>query len=138
MATALQLLNILLPLGYLLAALAYLVVFMESPEWARKWATPITAGVAGGHLVYLLLCTVSFRHVPVANAWEGFTFIAFAMVAVYLALEWRWKDKATGVFLLIVTPCCPTHCTSASVTATASSPAGKTRPPRSLIISTPS
>ena len=101
MVTALQLLNTLLPLGYLLAALAYLVVFMESPEWAQRWATPITAFVAGAHFLYLLLCTVAFRHVPVANSWEGFTFIAFAMVLVYLALEWRWKDKATGIFLLI-------------------------------------
>jgi ABC-type transport system involved in cytochrome c biogenesis permease subunit len=57
--------------------------------------------VAGAHCVYLLLATLAFRHVPVANAWEGFTFIAFAMVVVYLALEWRWKDKATGVFLLV-------------------------------------
>jgi len=99
--TALQLLNILLPLGYLLAALAYLVVFLGSPEWAKRWATPITVVVAGGHLVYLLLCTLAFQHVPVANAWEGFTFVAFAMVVVYLALEWRWKDKVTGIFLLV-------------------------------------
>jgi ABC-type transport system involved in cytochrome c biogenesis permease subunit len=99
--TALQLLNVLLPLGYLLAALAYLVVFMESPEWAKTWATRLTASVAGVHLLYLLLATITFQHVPVANAWEGFTFIAFAMAVVYLALEWRWKDKATGVFLLV-------------------------------------
>jgi ABC-type transport system involved in cytochrome c biogenesis permease subunit len=99
--TALQLLNVLLPLGYLLAALAYLVVFMESPEWAKTWATRLTASVVGAHAAYLLLATVTFQHVPVANAWEGFTFIAFAMVVVYLALEWRWKDKATGVFLLV-------------------------------------
>jgi len=99
--TALQLLNVLLPLGYLLAALAYLVVFMESPEWAKTWATRLTASVVGAHVVYLLLATLAFQHVPVANAWEGFTFIAFAMAVVYLALEWRWKDKATGVFLLV-------------------------------------
>ncbi len=101
MLTALQLLNILLPLGYLLAALAYLVVFMESPEWAKRWATPFTVIVAGAHFLYLLLCTLVFQHVPVANAWEGFTFVAFAMTVVYLALEWRWKDKATGIFLLV-------------------------------------
>ena len=101
MQTALQLLNILLPLGYLLAALAYLVVFMESPEWAKTWATRFTVSVAGAHALYLLLAALSFQHVPVANAWEGFTFIAFAMVVVYLALEWRWEDKATGVFLLV-------------------------------------
>ena len=82
MLTALQLLNILLPLGYLLAALAYLVVFLDSPEWAKKWATRITASVAGCHLVYLILAAVAFQHVPVANAWEGFTFIAFAMVSI--------------------------------------------------------
>ncbi len=101
MLSALQLLNVLLPLGYLLAALAYLVVFLESPEWAKTWATRLTASVVGAHVLYLLLATVTFQHVPVANAWEGFTFIAFAMAVVYLALEWRWKDKATGVFLLV-------------------------------------
>lgn len=101
MLSALKLLNILLPLGYLLAVIAYLIVFLESSDWAKKWSTPITLAVAAAHLVYLLLCTVTFQHVPVANAWEGFTFIAFAMTVVYLALEWRWKDKATGIFLLV-------------------------------------
>lgn len=101
MLTALQLLNILLPLGYLLAALAYLVVFLDSPEWAKNWATRITASVAGCHLIYLILATLAFQHIPVANAWEGFTFIAFALALVYLALEWRWKDKMTGIFLLV-------------------------------------
>ncbi len=57
--------------------------------------------MAAIHLLYLVLCTVEYRHVPVANVWEVFTFVAFAMVAVYLALEWRWKDQATGVFLLV-------------------------------------
>jgi ABC-type transport system involved in cytochrome c biogenesis permease subunit len=97
----LQLLNVLLPLGYLLAVLAYLLVFLGSPEWVRKWATPVTAGVAASHLLYLALCTLEFQHVPVANAWEGFTFVAFSMAVVYLALEWRWKSQATGVFLLV-------------------------------------
>jgi ABC-type transport system involved in cytochrome c biogenesis permease subunit len=99
--TALQLLNVLLPLGYLLAALTYLVVFLESPEWAREWVTRITWGVVAVHAVYLILATLAFQHVPVANTWEGFTFIAFAMALVYLALEWRSGDKATGVFVLV-------------------------------------
>jgi ABC-type transport system involved in cytochrome c biogenesis permease subunit len=53
------------------------------------------------YILYLILETVAFRHIPVANAWEGFTFVAFAMVVVYLVLEWRSKDKATGIFLLV-------------------------------------
>jgi ABC-type transport system involved in cytochrome c biogenesis permease subunit len=99
--TALQLLNVLLPLGYLLAALAYLVVFMEALEWAKSWATRLTASVAGVHFIYLVLATLAFQHVPVANMWEGFTFIAFAMAVVYLALEFRSGDKATGIFLMV-------------------------------------
>jgi len=99
--TALQLLNTLLPLGYLLAALGYLMVFLESPDWARKWSPAITTVVAVAHLAYLVLCTLVFQHVPVANAWEGFTFVAFAMVVVYLVLERWWRDQATGVFLLV-------------------------------------
>ena len=101
MLTALQLLNVLLPMGYLLAVLAYLVVFVESREWAKTWATRITLSVVGAHCIYLVLAGILYRHVPVANAWEGFSFIAFAMAFVYLALEWRWKDKASGVFVLV-------------------------------------
>lgn len=101
METALQLLNVLLPLGYLLAALTYLVVFLDAPEWAKTWSTRVIGSVVGVHLAYLVLEALAFRHVPVANTWEGFTFIAFAMGAVYLGLEWRWKDKATGIFVLV-------------------------------------
>lgn len=100
MQTALQLLNILLPLGYLLAVVAYLAVFVESSEWARDWATRITASVVGVHLLYLILVAITFQHVPVANTWEGFTFVALAMAVVYLGLEGRWREKATGVFVL--------------------------------------
>jgi ABC-type transport system involved in cytochrome c biogenesis permease subunit len=99
--TALQLLNILLPLGYVLAAMAYLLIFTGSPEWIRKWVTPLTGMVAVAHLAYLILCTLAFQHVPMANAWESFTFVAFAMIVVYLVLEWRLKDKATGIFVLV-------------------------------------
>lgn len=95
----LQLLNTILPLGYLLATIAYLAVFTGEPRWADRWATPVALSVAGIHLVYLALCALVYEHVPVANSWEGFTFMAFAIAVVYLVLEWRLRDKATGVFL---------------------------------------
>ncbi len=101
MEAVLQLLSVLLPMGYLLAAVTYLVVFLEAPEWARSWATRITLGAVGFHLLYLVLAGFTYKHVPMANPWEGFSFIAFAVAAVYLALEWRSKDQATGVFLMV-------------------------------------
>jgi ABC-type transport system involved in cytochrome c biogenesis permease subunit len=97
---ALDLLNILIPLGYLLAVLNYLVYFVDIPSWSRGSVTPLARTVVGLHFVYLVLQTVAFRHVPLANVWEAFSFIAFALALVYLLLEWRLEDKATGVFLL--------------------------------------
>jgi len=52
------LLNVLLPLGYLLVVLAALGVFLDAPAWVRRWATPVTLGVAAVHAVYLLLVTL--------------------------------------------------------------------------------
>ncbi len=100
MESLIGLLNVLLPLGYLLVVLAALGVFLDAPAWVRRWATPLTLGVAAFHAVYLLLVTLSYEHVPVANVWEGFTFIAFGMVLVQLALEWHAGERGTGIFLL--------------------------------------
>jgi len=96
----LELLNVILPLGYLLVVLAYLAVFAGQPEWIDRVATPLARTVVGLHALYLVLSTVAFRHVPIANVWEVFTLLAFALAIVYLVLEWQHKDRATGVFML--------------------------------------
>ena len=57
-------------------------------------------GVVALHGVYLILEAMVWRHVPVASTWEAFSFIAFALALVYLILEWRLKNKSTGVFTL--------------------------------------
>jgi ABC-type uncharacterized transport system permease subunit len=84
-----------------LAFLNYLVYFLQKHEWSQRSVTNLARGVVAFHAVYLLLSTIVFRHVPLANVWEAFSFIAFALALVYLFLEWWMKDKATGVFLLV-------------------------------------
>lgn len=101
MNTTLAILNGILPLGYLVALLAYLGVFTEKGALERV-ATPLTWGVVLVHAAYLMLETLAFRHVPVANTWESLTFIAFAVALVYLILEWRQGERSTGVFVLAV------------------------------------
>ena len=100
MIVLIQLLNVLLPLGYVLAVLNYLVIYVSRPEWSLRTVTPLARGLVAVHAVYLLLAALAFEHVPVASVWEAFTFIAFALAAVYLILEWRLRDPSTGVFLL--------------------------------------
>lgn len=100
MDTTLAILNGLLPLGYLLALVAYLGVFVERGPRVERVATPLAWGVVLVHGAYLVLSAVEFQHVPTANTWESLTFIAFALALVYLVLEWRLGERSTGVFLL--------------------------------------
>lgn len=94
--------NGFLPLGYLLALLAYLGVFVERGHKLERVASPLAWGVVLVHASYLILSALEFEHVPTANMWESLTFVAFAMALVYLILEWRQRDQSTGVFLLAV------------------------------------
>jgi ABC-type transport system involved in cytochrome c biogenesis permease subunit len=96
----LQLLNVLLPLGYLLAVVLYATLYISDAPWSAKVAPRFAQGLAVLHGSYLVLAGVAFEHVPVANTWEGMTFIAFALTVVYIGLEWRLGIRSTGAFLL--------------------------------------
>ena len=101
MPTTLAVLNGVLPVGYLVSLIGYLVVFTRGPE--TTLARPVTAFtwlMAAIHLAYLVLSGVQYEHVPLANTWESLTFVAFALVLVYLVLEWQLRERTTGVFLL--------------------------------------
>ena len=102
METTLAVLNGLLPLGYLVALVAYLGVFIERGRSVERLATPLAWAVVLTHGAYLTLRTLEFGHVPTANTWESLSFIAFALALVYLVLEWRQGERSTGVFLLAV------------------------------------
>jgi len=100
--STLAILNGFLPLGYLLALVAYLGVFVERTGRMERVATPLAWGVVSIHGAYLVLGALEFGHVPTANTWESLTFIAFCLALVYLVLEWRQGERSTGVFLLAV------------------------------------
>ncbi len=100
MQTTLAILNGFLPLGYLLALVAYLGVFVEHGERVERVATPLAWGIVLVHGAYLMISAITFQHVPTANTWESLTFIAFSLALVYLVLEWRQGERSTGVFIM--------------------------------------
>lgn len=100
MEATLAILNGFLPLGYLVALVAYLGVFVEHGEQVERVATPLAWGVVLVHGAYIMISAIGFQHVPTANTWESLTFVAFAMALVYLLLEWRQGERSTGVFIL--------------------------------------
>ncbi len=99
METTLALLNGLLPVGYLVTLLGYLVVFVKQESPLGRRVTAFTWGVVLVHAVYLVMAGIEYEHVPLASTWESLTFIAFAVALVYLILEWQMRDRSTGAFL---------------------------------------
>jgi HemX protein len=100
MELTLTVLNGLVPVGYLVALLGYLVVFVNQKTALGPWVTGFTRLLVGLHAGYLVLSGIEYEHVPLASTWESLTFIAFAVALVYLVLEWQTRDRSTGVFLL--------------------------------------
>lgn len=100
MATTLALLNGLLPVGYLVALLGYLFVFVKQDSGFGRRVTAFTWAVVVVHAIYLVMGGIEYEHVPLASTWESLTFTAFAVALVYLLLEWQMRDRSTGVFLL--------------------------------------
>lgn len=100
MATTLAVLNGLLPVGYLVALLGYLVVFVKQQAPLGPWVTGFTRAVVACHAAYLIMSGIEYEHVPLASTWESLTFTAFAVALVYLILEWQMRDRSTGLFLL--------------------------------------
>jgi HemX protein len=100
METMLAVLNGLLPVGYLVALLGYVVVFVRQEGALGRWVTAFTRGVVAVHAVYLVMAGIEYEHLPLASTWESLTFTAFAVALVYLVLEWQMRDRSTGSFLL--------------------------------------
>jgi HemX protein len=100
MEATLAVLNGLVPVGYLMALLGYLAVFVKQDSPMGPWVTGFTRGVVAVHAAYLVMSGIEYEHIPLANTWESLTFTAFAVALVYLVLEWQMRDRSTGVFLL--------------------------------------
>lgn len=100
METTLAVLNAVLPLGYLVALLGYLVVFVHPDTRLARPTTAFTWLLVAVHAGYLVVSGLAYEHVPLANTWESLTFVAFAVALVYLVLEWQMRDRSTGAFLL--------------------------------------
>ena len=67
MDSVLTVLNGLLPVGYLLALLGYLVVFVQEDSWFGRGVTAATWALVGVHGGYLVLSGLVYGHIPTKN-----------------------------------------------------------------------
>jgi cytochrome c-type biogenesis protein CcsB len=72
--------------------------------WGRAASFLTWAGLAAQTIALLLRWKTSYDlgigHVPLANLYESMIFFAWAIILIYLIIEWRTKSKIIGVFVV--------------------------------------
>lgn len=92
--------NLLLPIGYLSAAIAYGLLFFTGQRLARRVATPLLAGTALLHVGALVALTLRWRQFPAVTVSQALSVVALAVALVYLFVEWHGRERSTGLWLV--------------------------------------
>ncbi|MBU1097410.1 MAG: cytochrome c biogenesis protein [Bacteroidetes bacterium] len=102
MLNIIHILNLLLPVLYLITVSAYYVDFIRKTaklQNLKRYSLLITVAL---HLIYLLLRTIEFDHLPMTNKFEVFSLLALNIALCYVILE-IWSDvRETGLFILTI------------------------------------
>ncbi len=92
---------------YFGAFVFYLFRLVFGKEFWGKAAFCAVLGGLGGHTLGLLLrwkesYALGIGHAPLSNFYESLIFFAWAVVMLYVIVEWRIKNRSLGVFVLPV------------------------------------
>ncbi len=86
-----------------LALVAYAVHLIHGGRWAGRAATVVSVVAWGALTGGLIGRGLEAGHWPFTNRYEFALCFAWAIVTVYLLLEFSWRDRRTGAFALGVT-----------------------------------
>jgi ABC-type uncharacterized transport system permease subunit len=100
LSTLLDATNLLLPLAYLLVAVAYAFVFFAATPPASRLATPLLRGALLVHLGYLCGLAARWHQFPAATMSQAISMLAFAVAVVYAFVEWHSRERATGFWMV--------------------------------------
>jgi len=95
-------LNVLLPLVYGGALLAYAGFFRSEERGTGRVATTVLAGGLALHAVYLVARGIAVQHFPIMNFLEALSLVAFCIALIYFAIERRAREGNTGVFFVAI------------------------------------
>ena len=92
--------SLLLPIGYLSAAIAYGLLFFTGQPLARRVSTPLLVSTAVVHLAALVAVTLRWRQFPAVTVSQALSVVALAVALVYLVVEWHGRERSTGFWLV--------------------------------------
>jgi len=90
---------------YFASFVLYLLRLIIGKEfWGRAASFLAWAGLIAQTIALILRWKTSYDlgigHVPLANLYESMIFFAWAIILIYLIIEWRTKSKIIGVFVV--------------------------------------
>jgi HemX protein len=97
--------NVLLPVAYLLVAVAYGTLFFTGNAVAKSITTPMLRGTVLFHLLCLVAVTVRWRQFPAVTVPQALSVVAVAVAVVYLVVEWHGRERSTGFWLVSMVFC---------------------------------
>lgn len=101
MRIAATIFQLLLPLLYLGAGLVYLRYYLTRATLLRQLCRWVLLGALGCHLAYLALLGVEHGWLPLISPGHAMTMTAAAILAIYLVIEIRSRNRVMGVFVIV-------------------------------------
>ncbi len=88
---------------YFASFMLYLLMMVMGKEVFGRLASILTVGALIAHTFAMILRWIeSYRfdmgHAPLSNFYESLIFFAWAVVLLYLLIEWRTKNRSIGTF----------------------------------------
>lgn len=100
MKTFSLILSYLLPVLYLGTVLLYFNVFLKKKRTYERVTTYFLVGLIVIYSVRAIVRNYALQVVPVSTAFDALSFMAFAILVVYLIIELSFKNKASGFFIV--------------------------------------
>jgi len=90
---------------YFASFLCYLLAMLRGKAfWGRLATGTALAGFAAQTLALIMRWIASYKlgigHVPLANFYESLIFFAWAVILLYLIVEWRTQNRTLGAFVV--------------------------------------
>lgn len=86
--------------GYLGSAVSYILHFPSKQLRLGRYATGLLITALLFHSIFLVTRSIRSGHLPFVGLHESMSFFAWLIAIVYLFLEFRFRDKSIGAFVV--------------------------------------
>jgi ABC-type transport system involved in cytochrome c biogenesis permease subunit len=87
---------------YFLTAALYIVNWFAKKRWVGQTATVMAIVAAAAMTMMLITRAAESGHAPFSNLYESMALFVWAMTVGYLMLEYRYKFKVMGAFVMTI------------------------------------